>query len=131
MASVGIRGAGARFSLDTIRRKTMPVLGGRVFPALMIAAFAANAAAQAKACDLDEGTPSQVTRAVLDLQLAGSAGKPDVAATKLKEAVKFLNEGDMKRNPVGRASVYGKVMVTWLAQPNMASGWATRGAVGF
>ncbi len=109
----------------------MPVLGGRVLPALMIAAFASQAAAQAKACDLDEGTPSQVTRAVLDLQLAGSAGKPDVAATKLKEAVKFLNEGDMKRNPVGRASVYGKVMVTWLAQPNMASGWATRGAVGF
>ena len=109
----------------------MPVLGGRVLPALMIAAFASQAAAQAKACDLDEGTPSQVTRAVLDLQLAGSAGKPDVAAAKLKEAVKFLNDGDMKRNPVGRASVYGKVMVTWLAQPNMSSGWTTRGGVGF
>ena len=109
----------------------MPVLGGRVFPALMIAAFATRAAAQAKACDLDEGTPSQVTRAVLDLQLAGSAGKPEDAAKKLAEAVKFLNEGDMKKNPVGRASVYGKVMVTWLAQPNMTSGMTTRGAVGF
>jgi predicted Zn-dependent protease len=108
----------------------MPVLG-RVFPALMIAAIATQAAAQAKACDLDEGTPSQVTRAVLDLQLAGSAGKPDLAASKLKEAVKFLSEGDMKRNPVGRASVYGKVMVTWLTQPSMASGMTTRGAVGF
>jgi tetratricopeptide (TPR) repeat protein len=109
----------------------MPVLGGRVFPALMIAAFASQAAAQAKACDLDESTPSQVTRAVLDLQLAGSAGKPEDAAKKLQEAVKFLNEGDMKKNPVGRASVYGKVMVTWLMQPGMSSGTTTRGAVGF
>jgi len=109
----------------------MPVLGGRVLPALMIAAFASQAAAQAKACDLDEGTPSQVTRAVLDLQLAGSAGKPDVAATKLKEAVKFLNEGDMKRNPVGRASVYGKVMVTWLAQPSMTSAIRSRSRFGW
>jgi predicted Zn-dependent protease len=109
----------------------MPVLGGRVFPALMIAAFASRAGAQAKACDLDEGTPSQVTRAVLDLQLAGSSAKPEDAAKKLKEAVKFLNEGDMKKNPVGRASVYGKTMVTWLAQPGMTSGYTTRGAVGF
>src|SRR5437588_6539572 len=84
------------FSLDIIRRTTMPVSGGRVFPALMLAAFATKAAAQAKACDLDEGTPSQVTRAVLDLQLASSASKPEDAANKLREAVKFLNEGDMK-----------------------------------
>ncbi len=109
----------------------MPVLGGRVFPALMIAAFATNAAAQGKACDIDEGTPSQVTRAVLDLQLASNTSKPDDAATKLREAVKFLNDGDMKKNPVGRASVYGKVMVTWLTQPGMSSGMTTRGAVGF
>jgi predicted Zn-dependent protease len=108
----------------------MPVLGGRVFPVLMIAAFASNAAAQAKACDLDEGTPNQVSRAVLDLQLAGSSTKPEEAAAKLREAVKFLNEGDMKKNAVGRASVYGKVMVTWLAQPGMTSGMTTRGAVG-
>src|SRR5215212_10224570 len=127
-----MRGAIARSfarQLDTIRRTKMPVLGGRVFPALMIAAFASQAAAQAKACDLDEGTPSQVTRAVLDLQLAGS-GKPEDAAKKLQEAVKFLNEGDMNKNPVGRASVYGKVMVTWLAQPGMTTGMTTRGAVG-
>jgi len=96
----------------------------------MIAAFASNATAQAKACDIDEGTPSQVTRAVLDLQLASSSQKPEDVAKKLQEAVKFLNEGDLKKNPVGRSMVYGKVMVTWLAQPNMTSGMTTRGAVG-
>ena len=109
----------------------MPVLGGRVFPALMVAVLATNAAAQGKACELDEGTPSQVARAVLDLQLAGSSQKPEDIAKKLQEATKFLSEGDMKKNPVGRASVYGKVMVTWLAQPGMSSGMTTRGAVGF
>jgi predicted Zn-dependent protease len=109
----------------------MPVLGGRVFSALMVAVFATNAAAQGKACELDEGTPSQVARAVLDLQLAGASQKPDDIAKKLQEATKFLSEGDMKKNPVGRASVYGKVMVTWLAQPGMTSGMTTRGAVGF
>jgi len=109
----------------------MPVLGGRVIPALLVAVFATKAVAQGKACELDEGTPSQVARAVLDLQLAGSSQKPDDIAKKLQEATKFLAEGDMKKNPVGRASVYGKVMVTWLAQPGMASGMTTRGAVGF
>ena len=109
----------------------MPVLGGRVFPALMVAVLATNAAAQGKACELDEGTPSQVARAVLDLQLAGSSQKPEDIAKKLQEATKFLTEGDMKKNPVGRASVYGKVMVTWLSQPGMTTGMTTRGAVGF
>ena len=75
----------------------MLVLGRRVLPALMIAAFASQAGAQQKACELDEGTPSQVARAMLDLQLAQSAGKPEDAAKKLKDAVKLLNEGDMKR----------------------------------
>jgi predicted Zn-dependent protease len=96
----------------------------------MVAVLATNAAAQGKACELDEGTPSQVARAVLDLQLAGSSQKPDDIAKKLQEATKFLSEGDMKKNPVGRASVYGKVMVTWMAQPGMTSGMTTRGAVG-
>ena len=109
----------------------MPVLGGRVFPALMVAVLATNAAAQGKACELDEGTPSQVARAVLDLQLAGSSQKPEDIAKKLQEATKFLSEGDMKKNPVGRAFVLGKTLVFWLNQPSMVSGTTTRGALGF
>ena len=109
----------------------MHVWGRRALPALMVAAVAATAGAQQKACEIDEGTPNQVARAMLDLQLAQSSGKPEDAANKLKDAVKLLNEGDKTKNPVGRASVYGKALVLWLAQPAMASGYTTRGAVGF
>ncbi|MDB4874135.1 MAG: hypothetical protein JWM41_581 [Gemmatimonadetes bacterium] len=112
----------------------MPVLRGKTLPALMIAAFAglaATAGAQQKACEVDEGSPAQVARAVLDMQLAQNAGKPEDAATKLKDAVKLLNEGDLKKNPTGRAFVLGKTLVFWMGQPSMTSGMTTRGAVGF
>lgn len=109
----------------------MSVLGGKLLPGLMVAAFAANAGAQQKACEIDEGTPSPVARAVLDLQLAQTAAKPENAAKSLGDAVKHVTEGDRTKNPAGRAFVYGKTLVYWLAQPNMTSGMTTRGAVGF
>ena len=65
---------------------------------------------------------------MLDLKLAQSANKPADATKALKDAVKLLNEGDLKRNPVGRAMVYGKTLSMWMGQPSMASGIATRGA---
>ncbi len=109
----------------------MPVFGGRLLSALMIASFAATAGAQQKACEVDEGTPAQVARAVLDLQLAQSAGKPPDAAAKLRDAVKLLGEGDLKKNPTGRAFVLGKTLVMWMAQPLVANGLASRGSLGF
>ena len=108
----------------------MLALRRKVGPALILVALAATAGAQQKACEIDEGTPSQVARAVLDLQLAQSASKPEDAAGKLKDAVKLLNDGDMKKNAVGRSFVLGKTLVMWLAQPGMTSGITTRGAVG-
>jgi tetratricopeptide (TPR) repeat protein len=108
----------------------MPVFGGKVVSAMMLAALAATANAQ-KACDIDEGSPSQVARAVLDMQLAQSAGKPEAAAAKLSDAVKLLGEGDMVKNSTGRAFVFGKTLVMWMGQPLMASGMTTRGALGF
>ncbi|HEX8943914.1 MAG TPA: tetratricopeptide repeat protein [Gemmatimonadaceae bacterium] len=108
----------------------MLALGRKVGPALILVALSATAGAQQKACEIDEGTPNQVARAVLDLQLAQSASKPEDVAGKLKDAIKLLNEGDMKKNPVGRSFVLGKTLVMWLAQPGMTSGLTTRGAVG-
>jgi hypothetical protein len=108
----------------------MSVLLGKAFPALLIAAFAATANAQ-KACDIDEGTPAQTARAKLDLQLAQSAGKPEDALPKLKDAVKLLGEGDMTKNPTGRAYVLGQTLVLMMSQPSMATGLTTRGAAGF
>ena len=107
----------------------MPVLRGTVLPALMIAALVGTSGAQHK-CDVDEGTPNQLARAVLDLQLAQGSGKPEDVALKLKDAVRLAHDGDMRENPTGRAFVFGKTLVMWMAQPSMASGVTTRGAVG-
>src|SRR5437879_6194012 len=109
----------------------MPVMGRKLVPALLIAGLAATAGAQQKACEIDESTPAQLTRAVLDIQIAQQSAKPEDAATKLKDAVKLLGEGDMKRNPVGRAYELGRTLVFWANQPNMGSGMTTRGAIGF
>jgi hypothetical protein len=68
---------------------------------------------------------------VLNIQIAQQAGKPEDAAAKLKDAVKLLGEGDLKRNPVGRAYELGRTLVMFATQPSMANGMTTRGAVGF
>ena len=102
-----------------------------VLPVLMMAAFAAAAGAQQKACEVDEGSPNQVARAVLDMQLAQNSAKPEDVAMKLRDAVKLVNDGDMSKNATGRAFVLGKTLVMWLSQPSMAGGMTTRGALGF
>ena len=109
----------------------MPVLGGRVLPAFMLVAITATAGAQQKACEIDEGSPNQVARAKLDLGLAQGSQKPEDVAAKLKDAVKLLGDGDMKKNAAGRAFVLGQTLVLWLQQPGITNGMTTRGAVGF
>lgn len=109
----------------------MLVFGRSAFPALMIASAAVTAGAQQKACEIDEGQPSQVARATLDLQMTQNAGKPEDAAKALRDAVKLLQEGDKNKNAVGRAFVYGKTLVSWMGQPGMESGIAPRAQLGF
>jgi len=110
----------------------MPAIGRTLLPALLIAsASVAAGAQQPKQCELDEGSPNQVARAVLDIQLAGTATKPQDAAPKLRDAVRLLNEADPKRNSVGKNFVLGKTLVLWMTQPNVVDGRATRGSLGF
>src|SRR4029077_18587852 len=109
---------------------TMYGLGKTLLPALMLASASVAASAQQKACEIDEGSPNQVARAYLDIQTASTA-KPEEQPARLRDAVKLLQEGDLKKNPAGRAMVLGKTYVLWMAQPSMASGKAKRGAVGF
>jgi tetratricopeptide (TPR) repeat protein len=105
---------------------------GRIaLPAFMTAALAATAGAQQKACEIDEGSPNQVTRAMFNLQVAQSSGKPEDAAKQLRDAIKVLGEADKTKNPVGRNMVFGRALVLWLGQPSMTSGIATRSALGF
>ncbi|MEO6877610.1 MAG: hypothetical protein ABI205_03950, partial [Gemmatimonadaceae bacterium] len=58
------------------------------------------------------------------------AGKPEDALTKLKDAMKLLSEGDMVKNPSGRAYVQGQTLVLMMGQPSMVNGMSTRGGVG-
>jgi tetratricopeptide (TPR) repeat protein len=109
----------------------MLVMKGRALPALLALALASVAGAQQKACDVDEGSPNQVARAVLDMQIAQNSAKPADAIAKLKDAVKLTHDGDLKKNPVGRASVFGKTLVLWMAQPAVTNGMASRGTIGF
>ncbi len=106
-------------------------LGKMLLPAVMLAGAAIAASAQQpKACEIDEGSPNQVARAYLDLQTASSA-KPEEQLARLKDAVKLLHEGDTTKNRAGRAMVLGKTYVTWMQQASVATGFASRGAIGF
>src|ERR1044071_5740918 len=105
-----------------MRRVSMPAFGrNAVFPALVVATMASFAGAQQKQCEIDENTPNQVARAVLELTLAQGAAKPEDAAPRLKSAIKLLSEADKGRNPVGRNNVFGRTLVIWAMQPNIGS----------
>jgi len=103
-----------------------------LLPFLLCAAVTAVAGAQQKAkeCEVDEGKPGEVARAMLALQVAQNAGKPEDAQKQLKNAIASLEKADKSKNPVGENFVYGKTLVMWLSQPNVPA-VTTRGAVGF
>ena len=110
----------------------MSARGRALLPAILIAGASVTAGAQQpKQCELDEGSPNQVARAILDIQLAQTATKPQDAAPKLRDAMKLLSEADPKRNPVGKSFVLGKTLVLWMTQPNVVNGMASRGSLGF
>ena len=103
-----------------------------LMPLLLSAAVTAVAGAQQKAkeCEVDEGKPGEVARAMLALQVAQNASKPEDAQKQLKNAIASLEKADRSKNPVGENFVYGKTLVMWLSQPNMTA-TPTRGALGF
>ena len=109
----------------------MLVWGRTALPAFMAATIAATAGAQQKACEIDEGSPNQIARAIIALQVAQSSQKPEEAAKQLQNAIKVIAEADKTKNPVGRNMVLGRTLVLWMGQPSMASGFATRSALGF
>lgn len=109
----------------------MTVMGQKLVPALLLAGVAATAGAQSKACDIDESTPQQVTRAVLQIQIAQQSAKPEDAAKQLQGAIKLLHDGDVTKNPVGRAYELGRTLVMFTTQPSVQNGMTTRGALGY
>lgn len=105
-------------------------------PALLVLslACAAGAGAQQAQCDVNEGSPTQVARAMLAVsaaQQAQATGRTDDAAKQLQAAVRGLTDAPEKiDNPLGRQMVLGKALVIWLEQPGMTA-MPTRGSLGF
>src|ERR1043166_1525309 len=99
------------------------------------AALAGSAAAQpkppaGKACEVDEGRPSDVAKAYLAIaQAVGNQNpKPGEVPKALAGAVKGLANGN--DNPVGRAYEMGKALVLWSVQPDIPL-TTKRGTLGF
>ena len=101
-----------------------------VLPLLLSAAATTVAGAQQKECEIDEGRPGEVARAMLALQVAQSSNKPEDAAKQLRSAIASLEKADRSKNPVGTNFVMGKTLVLWMAQPNVTA-VTTRGNLGF
>jgi tetratricopeptide (TPR) repeat protein len=101
-----------------------------ILPLLLSATANSVALAQQKECEVDEGKPSEVARAMLALQVAQSSTKPEEVAKQLKSAVGLLEKADKTRNPVGQNFVLGKTLVLWMSQPNVTI-VTTRGALGY
>ena len=84
-----------------------------------------------KACEVNEGRPSQVGRATLAVQVAQSQQDPNAVARQLTSAVKALTEnGEKMENQVGRNLVLGKALVLWSMQPNVEL-VTRRGSLGY
>ena len=102
-----------------------------LLPLAMTAAFAAAAAAQLpKECEINEGKPAEIARAMLALQVAQSANSPDAVQKQLKQAVSMVEKADAKANPVGKNFVLGKALVMWMSQPDVPAA-PKRGSLGF
>jgi tetratricopeptide (TPR) repeat protein len=91
----------------------------------------AGAQGSQKACEVNEGRPTAVGKALLAVQVASSSQDPNAAGRQLMAAVKGLTDnGEKMDNQVGRNFVLGKALVLWTMQPN-AELIAKRGAVGY
>lgn len=110
--------------LATAKKALMPLLLSATVTAV------AGAQQKAKECEVDEGKPGEVGRAMLALQVAQSAAKPEDAQKQLRSAIASLEKADKTKNPVGENFVLGKTLVMWMSQPNVPM-VTTRGTLGF
>src|SRR4051812_25651674 len=95
---------------NNLRRSRMSVFSSRAIGGLALTLAAGSAAAQNKACDVNEGRPAPVGRATYAVQIAQSAN-PETAAKQLTAAVRSLTEnGEKMDNQPGRNFVLGKAL---------------------
>ncbi len=81
-------------------------------------------------CEIEQGKPQPVARAMLSLTKAQTAMKTGDASTELKSIVTLLTAPNLKNeNPVGRAFMLASAYVFLLEQPGIAA-VMPRGSVG-
>src|SRR5689334_16520763 len=110
--------------LATAKKALMPLLLSATVTAV------AGAQQKAKECEIDEGKPGEVGRAMLALQVAQTAPKPEDAQKQLRSAIASIEKADKTKNPVGENFVLGKTLVMWMSQPNVPN-LTTRGTLGY
>lgn len=111
----------------------MSVLSGPLARGLciLVAAAAVAGAQEPPVCEVDEGRPNQVARALLAVQVASSSENPAEVSKQLTNAMKQLTENpDRISNQPGRNMVLGKALVLWAMQPNVQM-ITNRGAIGY
>lgn len=92
-----------------------------------------SASAAAQECDIDEGRPGEVARALVSVTTASSAPRPEQKVRGLQQAVKQLTDNPQKldqANQAGRNFVLGKAYVLWMQQPDIGY-VTTKGQIGF
>jgi tetratricopeptide (TPR) repeat protein len=90
-----------------------------VFAGAALAQATPAAPAKPKACEIDEGKPSDVAKAYLAIQqvVGNTSPKPGEVAKLLSGAVKGLSNGTDA--PVGRSYELGKALTLWTMQPDV------------
>ena len=89
--------------------------------------------AAAQECEIEEGRPGEVARALVSVTTASSAQRPEQKVRGLQQAVKQLTDNPAKldqANQAGRNFVLGKAYVLWMQQPDIGYK-AARGQLGF
>ncbi len=101
-------------------RPVIRALGITIASASVATAQAAGGAGTAKACEVNEGRPTQVGRATLSVQMASNSQDPKVVAKQLTAAIKGLTDNaERMDNQPGRNMVLGKALVLWSIQPDV------------
>lgn len=105
--------------MSALLRPVIRALGITIAGAAVAVAQSPGGSAQ-KACEVNEGRPTQVGKATLNVQVASSSQDPTAIARQLTQAVKALTENaERMDNQTGRNFVLGKALVLWTMQPNI------------
>jgi tetratricopeptide (TPR) repeat protein len=101
-----------------------------VLAAAALPAYAMAQAAAAAKCEIDDGKPNQLKDARTALVTAGLVGKPEEKKKQITKAINLLTTQQANANPVGRAWLLGRALVTVSSLPDQPT-VAPKAALGY